>query len=182
MIGFIAMDITVVSKNIIRIKGKHCALLIGMSNSDSLKTKTSADCLLLLNKAGSFDTSKVDGLRLLIKGPGDYEVAGVKISVTDQDSELVYNLQIDGMDLLLGSTDSLAKIKDKLKQCNALILYANSDIDSALITAIEPRVAVFYGEKAIDCVKILGKVALPVSKITLSTEKLPAEMETVYLE
>lgn len=176
------MDIAVVSKNIIRIKGKRSALLIGIADSDSLKTKTSADCALLLNRVGSFDVSKAEGCRLLIKGAGDYEVGGTKISVTDQDNELIYNLQIDGMDLLLGSTDSIAKIKDKLKQCNVLILFANSDIDSALITTIEPRVAVFYGEKASDALKVLGKECKPVPKFSVVAEKLPAEMETILLE
>lgn len=176
------MDIAVISKNIIRIKGKRSTLLMVMSSSDSLKVKIPADCAMLLDKSGSLDASKVEGLRLFIKGPGEYEVGESKISVTDQDSELIYNLKIDGMDLLIGSTDSLAKVKDKLKQCNVLILFANSDIDSALITTIEPRVAFFYGEKAANAIKTLGKTVNPVSKYSTTAEKLPAEMEVVHLD
>lgn len=183
VIGFVMlMDITVVQKNIIKIKGKHSSLIVGGVDNEPLKTKTQGDAMLFLKKDTNFEDSKIEGCRLIIKGPGEYEISGVKISVILAEENLVYDLEIDGLNIFLGTINGVKKIKDKLKEEKVAILYADSESDSSIITALTPRIAIFYGEKAADMIKTLGKAANPVSKYSTTLEKLPGEMEVVHLD
>lgn len=175
------MDIVLVQKDIIKIKGKHSSLVIGTPEAGAIRTKTQADAVLLLERDGSFDFSKVENSRLFIKGQGEYEIAGIKISAFLTNDDLIYDMRVDNLDILLGATGAVKKVKDKLKEEKIAIFYTNSSIDESVITAIEPNVAVFYGEKAEDAVKILGKSAKHLQKYSTTLEKLPAEMEVVLL-
>lgn len=184
VIGFVVlMDIALVQKNIIRIKGKRCALLVGgVLENEQLKIKTAVDAVLSLRKDLDLDTSKVEGCRLIIIGPGEYEISGVKISAISVEEDLVYDIEIDGLDMFLGTINGVRKIKDKLKEEKVAILYADSESDSSIITALTPRIAIFYGEKAADSIKTLGKTVSPISKYSTTLEKLPGEMEVVHLD
>lgn len=175
------MDIILISKNIIKIKGKHSSLVIGAPEAEAIRAKTQADAVLLLKRDSNFDFSKIEGQRLFIKGPGEYEIAGIKISVFVASNDLIYDMRVDNLDILLGSANAILKVKDKLKEEKIVIFYTNSDIDQSIITAIEPNIAVFYGEKAQEAIKILGKSVNPVQKYSTTIEKLPTEMETVQL-
>lgn len=178
------MDIILLSKNIIKIKGKHSSVIVGVPTADgnSIKTKTPSDAVMLLKRKEEFDFSKVENHRLFIRGPGEYEIAGIKISAFAANDDLIYDMRVDNLDILLGSADAVKKVKDKLKEEKIAIFYTNSGIDESIITAIEPNIAVFYGEKAADAIKILGKSAKPLQKHSTTLEKLPTEMETVLLD
>lgn len=180
------MDISILSKNSIKIKGKSASLIFAMPSTESalsgsLKTKTPADAVLLLSRAGEFDTGKVENQRVLIKGPGDYEISGAKISSFSSNDDVIYTLIIDNLEIVLTTTDALKRVKEKVNG-DIVVLYANSDVDQSLITAVEPRIAVFYGEKAKECITLLGKEAKPVPKLSVTAEKLPAELETIYFD
>lgn len=186
VIGFnnnfqLLMDIALIQKDIIKIKGKHSAVIVGVPDTEQLKTKTPADAVLLLKRTGSFDSSKVEGSRLIIKGPGEYEISGVKISAISAENDLSFDIEIDGLNMFLGSISGLKKIKDKLKEENIAVVYSDLENDSSVITTLTPRVVVFYGERAEESIKTLGKTVNPVSKYSTTPEKLPAEMEIVQL-
>lgn len=181
------MDVSILSKNSIKIKGKKAAFIVGAPMEKgglefSIKNKVAADAVLLLNRTGIFDTSKIEEQRVVIKGPGDYEISGAKVSALNTNNDLVYIIHIDGIDALLGSTDAVKRIKEKINEQKVAILYSNSEIDQSLITAIEPKAAVFFGEKAEECLKALGKEIKPVAKFSVSADKMPAEMEIALLE
>lgn len=176
------MDITLVQKNIIKIKGKHSGVVVGMSGSEALKTKTAADCVLLLNRHGDFDDSKIEEKRVVIKGPGEYEISGIKISSSSEGEGLCYQIQMDGLNVLVSSTETIKLNKEKIKDSKVAILYVNSDIDQSLITVLESNILLLYGEKARDGLKILNKEVKPVQKFGVTPEKLPEEMEIVLLE
>ncbi|MDO8657750.1 MAG: hypothetical protein Q7K55_03350 [Candidatus Levybacteria bacterium] len=178
------MDITLIQKDIIKIKGKHSAVVIGigMFDSEALRTKTAADAVLLLKRNGNFDFSKVEEQRLFIKGPGEYEISGIKISSSLEGEDLCYEIQMDGLQALVSSTDLIKSNKEKIKGSKAAILYVNSDIDQSLITVLESNILLLYGEKAGDALKILNKEVKPVQKFSITPEKLPEEMEVVHLD
>lgn len=180
------MEIAILSPNCLKIKGKNSAIII---DPETLKAKNPADAVILLKEDEEFDASKIEGSRLLIKGPGEYEFAGVKVTSLKVGDDLICEIHIDGLDILMGKTEGVEKIKDKLKESQISILYVNEKFDPALITAIEPRIAVFYGENANEAVKGLGKSSAeeagetvkPVSKFAIKLENLPEEMEIVLL-
>lgn len=178
------MEISTLDTNTIKIKGKHTSLVIDPSKTIS---KTAADAVLLLNGTQYFD-QKVEGSRLLIQGPGEYEIGGVKISAFRLGSYLVYDVRMDGVsmflaqDELMSKQDMLQKSKDTMKDYHIVVLNSKAGGDQSGLPSLSPKVTVFYGEKALEAVKQLGKDEVkPVTKYQTTLDKLPDELEAVIL-
>ncbi|MDP2649333.1 MAG: hypothetical protein Q8P10_00660 [bacterium] len=177
------MEIAFLSKDCIKIKGKTLSVII---DPFTLRTKTPCDAVFLLKEEGDFDLSKTEGFRVLIKGAGEYELSSVKIYSQKAGESLVYELRMDGMMVLLGNVDGIEKLKDKLKEYDVAILYVPLKFDQNLITAIEPKAVVFYGDGAQEAVKSLNKSSensetIKTSKFIVKPETLKEEMEVVLL-
>ncbi|MDP3987715.1 MAG: hypothetical protein Q8P80_01065 [Candidatus Levybacteria bacterium] len=168
------MEIIALSVDSIKIKGKNTSVVV---DPRLIKSKTEADAIVLLNENQDYDLSKIENQRLLIKGPGEYEFGGIKISGLSCGDDIVYEMLIDGLKIILGKAESIEKIKDKVGEHEVAVLKISSQFDQNLITAIEPRVAVFYGEKAQEVDSNLK----PVLKFATKSDKLPEELEKVIL-
>lgn len=185
------MEITKLTGSAIKIKGKKATFLV-----DVLDTKkTEANAYLFLRE----DAMQVGYLRdtLLINAPGDYEVSGVKLSVTKIGDALFYEMMIDGMKVLLANASKLASGKDKLDEQQMLVLFADGVIDQSTITNFSPVIAVTYGDKAAELSASLGKglgkkdaedatasvdaEIKPVDKYVVASDKLPTELQVVLL-
>lgn len=178
------MEVLILSKNSIKIKGKHASIIVGVQDGNEeskIKQKNFCDGILLLNRHGDFDDSKIEEKRVIIKGPGEYEISGVKISSSSDGEGLCYQIQMEGLQVLVSSTETIKSNKEKIKGSKVAILYVNSDIDQSLITVLESNILLLYGEKAGDALKILNKEVKPIQKFSITSEKLPEEMETVLL-
>lgn len=180
------MEIQLLGGDTIRLKGKHASLVV-----DPLKTisKTTADGILILLHESDFVSTKVEGQRVVITGPGGYEVGGVKISVFRQDSYLGYDIHMDGIDIfltqgnLLSKQETMQKIGDKIKECHIVIVHTKEETELVLIPALSPRVSVFYGEKAKESALLLDKDQVKTAqKYQATWERLPSEMEVVALQ
>jgi hypothetical protein len=90
------MDITLLSKNSIKIRGKKAAFIIDPLDIQ----KNNADAIILLSKKA--DLSKVDEYRVVISGTGEYEVAGVKISGVKAGEGVVFSFFMDGVVSIFG--------------------------------------------------------------------------------
>ncbi|MFH1833283.1 MAG: hypothetical protein ABH816_03955 [Candidatus Levyibacteriota bacterium] len=168
------MEIQLVGENCLRIKGKNSSLLVDPS---MLKTKTPSDAVLLL-KDCEFDSSKVEGSRILINGAGEYEFSGVKVSSLNH----TYDLFVDGISLILGKSSELEKIKAETKGYDIAIIHVDQKFDPSILTNIEPKVAIFYGEEnKLKADSGLDSSLKSVSKYVVKKESLPAELEKVLL-
>jgi len=74
------MEITYLENKCLKIKGKKTVLIF---NPNLLISKTVGDVVIFL-KDINYDLKKVDEYRLVISGPGEYEIGGIKISVKNQ--------------------------------------------------------------------------------------------------
>lgn len=181
------MEISVVPNDSIRIKGKKSSLLIDPS---MLTTKTETDAVLFFNQNSNLDLKKVSGQRVLIAGPGDYEVGGIKISGVSQNKNIFYTLNVDGLSVLLATTEMIDRLKDTIDGHTVCLLYANMPVDRSSVGTLSSRVVVMYGEKVLECMQIFSKSqssqeALSykkISKLSISPEKLPGEMEIMFLQ
>lgn len=169
------MDLTVLDKNSIKIKGKKSTLVV---DPTSKSPKTPADAVLLLGTDGSVE--RVEGKRLVVNDDGEYEVGGIKITgASHLDSGIVYNLNIDSTQTILARTSTLEKLTDTANEAQIAILNVDSPLNESIIAALEAKVIVLYGEKANEGLKALGKQDLPsTKKVTVGREKLPEESET----
>ena len=171
------MDISILSKNSIRIRSKHAALVVDPTED---LAKTNADGIILLSNS-NFDIGRILDYRIVIEGAGEYEVGGVKISVENRGEGFVYSLLVDGIKIVLGKISVIGKIQDSANACDIALLNADSDLKTT-ITSLEPKVVILYGDKKLDGVKLLGKEGIPaVQKFTITKDKLPTEMEVILL-
>jgi len=173
------MDIAVLPQHAIRIRSKRATLVV---NPVSLKSKVMADAVILLSGEKSvWNNDFIEGMKLVIQGPGDYEVGGIKIAGTFVDNGVIYVAHLDGIDMLIAKTNIVKKAKD-IGECHVALLEADSLINEAAITALNVNVVAFYGEKKEENAKALGKEDnTSATKYSVTKEKLPTEMQVVTL-
>ncbi|OGH06688.1 MAG: hypothetical protein A2W22_02235 [Candidatus Levybacteria bacterium RBG_16_35_11] len=174
------MDVIKLSENSIKIKGKKASFIVDPSNN---MPKNIADAIVLLsNKVPDLD--KVEGYRVVISGSGEYEVGRVKINGISTNDGLVYSFLIDGIDLLLGKATDLNSIADKNQEHKVVIIMADLEIKESVVTTIEPRLVILYGEKKDIAIKALGKEKGEVEfskKLSFNEDRLPEEMGVAVL-
>lgn len=171
------MEIYIIGKNSLRLKGKRVTLVVDPTEQ---LPKTSADAVIFLNGKDGKSAAKVADYRVIIDGPGGYEISGAKISGTRTSKGFFYRLSIDGVNIFLGPGADV-KIED-FNACQVAIIDTSVDFNGSFVTALEPKIAVLYGDKKTESAKTLGaENASAVSKITIIKDKLPEKMEVVVL-
>lgn len=173
------MEVTLLTPNCLKIKGKKASLIIDPTNS--LKTKTQADAVVVLSAHNTLETGKIEDFRLIIKGPGEYEIGGIKISGIQNQQELVYRILIDNTTILIAQTEGLDKIVDKIGGSDISILKVNGKIDLSLLTSLEERLAILYGQTDESQVGLDKETITKTNKVVTAKEKLPEQMEVVLL-
>ena len=171
------MDVALLSKDSLKIKIKKTTLIVDPTKETP---KTDADAILALSE--NADKSRVNEYRVLINGAGEYEVGGLKISAFTAVKDLIFSFSLENSEAILAKSSSLAEISsDKVKDYSIVIVNADSEINQSVITSMEPRIVVIYGDRAIEAAKILGKENfVKSSKININEDKLPEETE-IYL-
>lgn len=169
------MEISPLSNVSLKIKGKKGTLIVDPEKSQ--RSKIEADGILVLNRE-SQDTAKVENERVILQGPGEYEVGGIKISAIKAGKQLVYILYIDGIGIALANLSSLESVKDFVSGQQVFILSVDASIDPSLLATLEPKVCLFYGEKAKDIAK---EGITTAGKFSITREKLPEKMEAIIL-
>ena len=169
------MDIALLSQNSLKIKGKRANFVV-----DPVEKSEPAAVISLtlpLNKL------KLPPDAVVIAGPGEYEIGGIKMSATRTDGEIIYYPKVDGVDIILGKITSFEKLQHKLKEQNIVIVYADAQTNASFITSLASNVIIFYGEHAKALAASFGKDNITsVAKYSVTVDKLPQEVETVILE
>ena len=172
------MDIQILGKSSLKIKSKKTTLAVDPKSSIS---KFDADAILLIDKDS--DTKRVDNFRVIINSVGEYEVSGLKISGIKAGNNVMFALSSDNANALITKASLLENIQsEKIDEYKIAIINADAKINQSILTSMEPSVVVLYGEKAKEEAKAMGKENASVSsKISVSEDKLPEEMEVMVL-
>jgi hypothetical protein len=171
------VDIAILGENSIKIKGKQVSFVVDPMRG---MTKTPSDGVILFDDKIEADPSRVDGYRIIISGPGEYEIGKAKITGIRTPKGMFYKLFIDGISVVLGFAMD-AKMEG-FDECGIAIIKTNDDFNEAFVTGLEPKMAVLYGNKKIDAAKKLGvENTSLVPKITITKDKLQEKMEIVVL-
>lgn len=175
------MEIILLSPVSIRIKGKKGAVVV--NPTADIKAKVAGDAILLTSGRDNFAQHKVEGSRVTIHGVGEYEVAGIKITAHKSNSELVYQITIDGTQVLLGSVSAIERVKDKFQGADVALLYTDTVCDEAMLATLEPKVAVFFGARTNDIKTAMHHTGHSTTKYQTATtaETAVKEMELVWL-
>ncbi len=170
------MDITILAPESIKIKGKLASFII---QAGAVKGKNQADAIIFFDR-NPLDSSFAEGVRLAMSGPGEYEIAGVKVGGTKNTDTTVYYLSIDSMVVLAGKASGI-KGKDSLRDSDVACVYADSVVDTSALASLGAHVVIFYGPQAKENVAALGKEAVASAKYTIARDKLPVDLEVVLL-
>lgn len=173
------MDIQILGDNTLKIKNKKATLAIDPKEGVA---KFDADAILAMDKV--FDQSRVNESRVTINAVGEYEISGLKVSGIKSEEDIMYGLISENSNVLIAKSSSLEKISaDKMGDYKIVIINADSDLNQSIVTAMEPRVVILYGEKAKEGAKALGKDNISSSsKISISEDKLPEELDVMLLK
>jgi hypothetical protein len=171
------MDIALLGKRTIRLKGKTASFVIDPASDIS---KVDADGIILLKK-DNYDVSSVSDSRILINGSGEYEVGGVKISgIKIPDEGAVYKFLIDSVSVVVGRVDKYKG--DGLTGCQIAVLSPDGDFNESSVTSLDPKIIALYGDNSQNAAKKLGAENVnSVSKLTVAKDKLPEKMEVSVL-
>lgn len=171
------MDISIVGNNSIRLKGKQVAFVVDPASDMS---KVSADAIVLLNGYGNIDVSRVTDSRIIIDGPGGFEVSGAKVSGTGSFKGVIYKFLIDDVSVVVGRIAE-SKIEGS-SDCQVAVINTDMEFNESFVTGLEPKIAVLYGPGKEESAKKLGAESVVlVPKITITKDKLPEKMEVVVL-
>lgn len=173
------MDIVYLGENSIRIKGKTASIIVDPSSSVG---KTETDAIVLTDTVLSPGLSKIEGFRIIIKGPGEYEVRGVKLSASRVGEKLVLKADVDGVKVLLSDGLSIEKIHEKVEECDLAVINSENEYNYSILASLEPKALLVYGTKKEEVAKSLGKeTGAAVNKYSATADKLPQEMEMIVL-
>lgn len=183
------MDIYFLGFTAVRLRGKKTSIVIDPFDKEKTGIKfekTEADAVLLTAKnSPQMSIQQIANSRVVIDGPGEYEVGGVSIVGIAASGLTTYYIKMDGIALLHPGA-----LQKKLSE-NELDRYPNVDIFFAppegadMVSKLEPKVVIpiNFGDNISRLLKELGKEGTkPATKLSITKDKLPAELEVVVLE
>lgn len=166
------MEVSILSKDSIKIKGKQAVFLV-----DPEKIAGANAAIFLTPEAA--DAS--DDTTVVIDSPGEFEIGGVKISGMRAGSDVVYSLSVDGVDMLIGKATSLEKVQHKVTEHALLLLHADN-ASAAFATGLVTSVLMSYGPSGKELAGSFGKENTEtMNKYSVTKDKLPQEMQTIVL-
>ena len=174
------MEVAIIGEKTLRIKSKNSTVIIDPAKNIN---KIQADATIYTSLNGSLTGAKIEGSRIDIKGPGEYEIGGIKVEGIKVDGDLAVVLEVEGVKLLIGSGKEVKEIHDKIGAFHVAVINADSDFEYSSLTSLEPNILIVYGNKREDVKKFLGKTDIgKASKFSITIDKLPQEMQMVLLE
>jgi hypothetical protein len=169
------MEVALLAHNSIRIKEKQTSFVVDPQE------KVSANGILLVK--GNVTSVQIEDDSVLVYGPGEYEIGGIKLSGLRSENDVLYSLTIGGMAVIVGEIKALEKMQQKLKEHNVVIALCNEVSNASFLTTLATNVIMFYGEKAAEVGQSLSRENVKtVSKYSTTHDKLPQEAETIILE
>ncbi|HSW97522.1 MAG TPA: hypothetical protein VLF89_06885 [Candidatus Saccharimonadales bacterium] len=166
------MEIALLPKSILRVKGKTATFVINPQSS------VVANAVLMFEPGAENDSEEA----VVVNGAGEYEIGGVKITGLRNDKSVLYSMNIDGVEIVAGSITLLSAMQHKLKEHNVVLVNCDETADASFLTSLAINAVLFTGENASVVAQNFEKEKLQnTNKYSASLGKLPAEMETILL-
>jgi len=168
------MEIANLPKNSLRIKSKLASLVIDQQDTAEYNAS------LVLGKSPKELTFQ--DASVVITAPGEYEVGGIKISGSRADAAMIYTMNVDSVEIVIGQMTALSKMQNKLTDNNIVIVLCDTADNASFLTSLVTNVIVLYGEKAEEVSHSFAQEKVKrMAKYSSTLEKLPTEVETILL-
>jgi len=166
------MEIAFLPKSVLRLKGKTATFAINPHST------VAANAVLMLEPGAQNDSEET----VVLNGAGEYEIGGVKITGLRNEKSVLYSMNIDGLEIVVGSIALLSALQHKLKEHNVVVVNCDETADASFLTSLAINAVLFCGENAPAVAQGFEKEKLQkANKYSASLGKLPAEMETILL-
>lgn len=172
------MEITLLTSDSIRIKTKTATFVVEPFGG---KIKTQADAVFVFSRENALSVDGVEGSPVIFAGPGEYELKGIKFTGIGKVLSSGYQGKIEGMEVCVTKASLAAQAKELFSEYDVVIIHEDVLLDQAILASMNARVTILYGEKAAEHIKTVGKEVSPVSKYTITKDKLPQESEIILL-
>lgn len=167
------MEIALLPKSVLRVKGKTATFVVNP------QVAVAANAVLMFDPGAENDSEEA----VVLNGAGEYEIGGVKITGLRNEKSVLYSMNIDGVEIVVGSIALLSAMQHKLKEHNVVVVNCDETTDASFLTSLAVNAVLFTGENATVVAQGFEKEKLQTSnKYSASLGKLPAEMETVLLQ
>lgn len=169
------MEIIYLGHSTFRIKGKEVAIVADPSKGVSV----SADIVTVSRDHPDHNNySSVSGSPFIIQKPGEYEIKGASVlgfKTSGENTCFLYEL--DGLRIFHLGSITEKFIDNQMGEVGEIdvLLIAESDKTSDLISQIEPKIVVLMGDEIKQKAEILPK-------LTISKLDLPTELKIYILE
>lgn len=130
------MDILLVKNNSIRIRGNTTTVV-----TDPI-SKVEAQIVLLTN--GEYDLSKVEGTRLVIEGPGEYEIGGLSVVAKRVKENLIFDIA-DQSRVLIAPASAVSGIQGD-DEYDAILIKLNEKINTDSFSSLNAKSFILYGD------------------------------------
>lgn len=130
------MEIAIVGNKSLRIKSRNTSFIVNPEK------KLDDPVVILTEKSADYESFSD---KLVIDGPGDYEVAGVSISATSTSGKLSFDFSEDSQKLLVLSSPLLARSAET-EDYTATVVFL-SESDGNYVTQIASQVIVIGNSK-----------------------------------
>jgi len=166
------MEIAIFPKSLLRLNGKNATFAINPQSA------VPANAVLLLEPGAEFVSEET----VVLNGAGEYEIGSVKITGLRNEKSVLYSMNIDGLEVVVGSITLLSAMQHKLKEHNVVVVNCDETSDASFLTSLAVNAVLFCGENAAVVAQGFEKEKLQkTNKYTASLGKLSTEMETVLL-
>ncbi len=175
-VSMVYMEITALAAHSLKLKGKHAALFVNPLD----KTSSYNAAIILGNSPKS--SLKIRDDVVTISGPGEYEAAGITMTGTRADTDTIYSITLDDIEILLGTRSGLEKLHQRLQEHAILIVDADSTGDISFVSSLGMNSILFFGEHGAELADSLShENKKEMTKYAVTRDKLPAETETILL-
>lgn len=142
------MDVYITKENVLKIKGNKTTILIDPQLSDVKQMpKSPADVVILTDYDKTYDLDRVEGKRLVISGPGEYEVGGISINGKRVKNGAIFVISSDSSKVLLLSDQSLRDYQDD-DGYDGIIIKVNGKVNSDAFSTFDSKQFILYGDFA----------------------------------
>src|SRR5438874_1011043 len=130
------MEISKITDNSIKVKTKNVSVVIDPT------TKTDADIVIIT--AGNVDEFMIpENTKLVIEGPGDYEVGGISVTGEKMGEEMLYTLFDDQFRVILAPLSLISKIRED-DDSDAVIIHAVGPVTKKDLSTLSSDVLLVY--------------------------------------
>lgn len=132
------MEISKLGDTGLRIKSKNVTVVVDPA------AKSEADIIIHLDRNTPHDTKDITGAKLIIDGPGEYEVSGLSITGEKVGQDVMYRLDDEIFGLILASSRIVATAKEEDGE-QALVVKSTAPMQADLLDSYVQDVCVVFG-------------------------------------